>query len=78
MNRLETLLEAAIDKHFDLFEIYVLRNTFAVKTELIPFIELRHQVSHHVCFGAVRILTSDSKKKITRFIVYVSGLDWIT
>lgn len=44
MNRLETLLEAAIDKHFDLFEIYVLRNTFAIKTELIPFIELRHQV----------------------------------
>lgn len=42
--RLETLLESAIDKHFDLFEIYVLRNTFALKTELIPYMALTHQV----------------------------------
>jgi kinetochore protein Mis12/MTW1 len=42
--RLETLLETAIDKHFDLFEIFVLRNTFAIETDLIPFIALAHQV----------------------------------
>lgn len=41
--KLETLLEAAIDKHFDLFEIYILRNTFALKTDIIPYIILPHQ-----------------------------------
>lgn len=44
MVKVETLLESAVDKHFDLFEIYVLRNTFAFKTELIPYIELKHHV----------------------------------
>ncbi|ORY87487.1 Mis12 protein-domain-containing protein [Leucosporidium creatinivorum] len=41
--RLETLLETSIDKHFDLFEIFVLRNTFTVQTDLIPYIALPHQ-----------------------------------
>lgn len=42
--QLETLLESAIDKHFDLYEIFVLRNTFSIPTELIPWIVLKHQV----------------------------------
>jgi kinetochore protein Mis12/MTW1 len=41
---METLLESAIDKHFDLFEIYVLRNTFTLQTELIPYLALEHHV----------------------------------
>lgn len=41
---METLLESAIDKHFDLFEIYVLRNTFTLQTELIPYLQLEHHV----------------------------------
>lgn len=42
---METLLESSIDTHFDMFELYVLRNTFALRDELIPFIQLSHQVS---------------------------------
>ncbi|KAK4048183.1 hypothetical protein OIV83_004888 [Microbotryomycetes sp. JL201] len=41
--RLETLLETSIDKHFDLFEIFVLRNTFNVPRDLVPYIVLDHQ-----------------------------------
>ncbi|KAM0789395.1 hypothetical protein ACM66B_000223 [Microbotryomycetes sp. NB124-2] len=41
--RLETLLETSIDKHFDLFEIFVLRNTFNMPADLVPYIVLDHQ-----------------------------------
>ncbi|KAK4057333.1 hypothetical protein OIO90_001830 [Microbotryomycetes sp. JL221] len=41
--RLETLLETSIDKHFDLFEIFVLRNTFNVPVDFVPHIILEHQ-----------------------------------
>ncbi|BGP08894.1 hypothetical protein JCM10049v2_004745 [Rhodotorula toruloides] len=40
--RLETLLEDAIDTQFDLFEIFVLRNTFTFADDLLPFIALPH------------------------------------
>lgn len=43
--QLETLLESAIDKRFDLFELYLLRNVFTIPVELIPYLELAHQVS---------------------------------
>ncbi|GAA5867045.1 hypothetical protein JCM8547_008422 [Rhodosporidiobolus lusitaniae] len=43
--RMETLLEDAIDTQFDLFEIYVLRNTFNFEPELLPWIVLPHQSS---------------------------------
>ncbi|GAA5876383.1 hypothetical protein JCM16303_003514 [Sporobolomyces ruberrimus] len=43
--RLETLLEHEIDKQFDLFEIFMLRNTFKVDNKLIPYLELPHQVN---------------------------------
>jgi hypothetical protein len=42
--RLETLLEDAIDTQFDLFEIFVLRNTFSFNDDLLPYITLPHQV----------------------------------
>ncbi|SGY14134.1 BQ5605_C010g06075 [Microbotryum silenes-dioicae] len=41
--RLETLLEAAVDKYFDLFELFALRNSFNLPSELIPYIVLFHQ-----------------------------------
>lgn len=44
MYRLETLLEDAIDTQFDLFEIYVLRNTFTFKDDLLPYLALPHHV----------------------------------
>ncbi|GJN91237.1 hypothetical protein Rhopal_004255-T1 [Rhodotorula paludigena] len=40
--RLETLLEDAIDTRFDLFEIFVLRNTFTFADDLLPYIVLPH------------------------------------
>ncbi|GAA5915949.1 MIND complex subunit MTW1 [Sporobolomyces salmoneus] len=42
--RLETLLEHEIDKQFDLFEIFMLRNTFNLDEALIPYVQLPHQV----------------------------------
>ncbi|KAI0148483.1 Mis12 protein-domain-containing protein [Xylariaceae sp. FL1272] len=41
-HQLETLLCASIDRNFDKFEIYVLRNILTVRTELRDWIRLRH------------------------------------
>jgi len=46
--QLETLLESGVDKRFDLFELYLLRNVFTIPQDLIPFLELSHQVSPKV------------------------------
>ncbi|GAA6009312.1 hypothetical protein JCM10207_004346 [Rhodosporidiobolus poonsookiae] len=43
--QLETLLEDAIDTQFDLFEIYILRNTFDFSSDLLPYVELPHQAA---------------------------------
>ncbi|GAA5901387.1 hypothetical protein JCM6882_007763 [Rhodosporidiobolus microsporus] len=43
--RLETLLEDAIDTQFDLFEIFVLRNTFSFANDLLPYVTLPHQAA---------------------------------
>jgi kinetochore protein Mis12/MTW1 len=42
VHKLETLLEANIDKNFDKLEIYVLRNVLTAPAELIPWIRLSH------------------------------------
>ena len=42
MHQLETLLEATVDKTFDRFEIYTLRNILTVPEELEPWIRLGH------------------------------------
>jgi kinetochore protein Mis12/MTW1 len=42
VHKLETLLEANIDKNFDKFEIIVLRSILAVPSELVPWIRLGH------------------------------------
>lgn len=42
VNRLETLLMAAVDLRFDQAEVYLLRNTFEVPRNLIPYILLPH------------------------------------
>ncbi|KAK0384850.1 hypothetical protein NLU13_7328 [Sarocladium strictum] len=41
-HQLETLLNAAIDKNFDLFELYAMRNILTVKEEDQPFMRLGH------------------------------------
>ncbi|KAL4934545.1 MIND complex subunit MTW1 [Aspergillus undulatus] len=42
LHQLETLLEATVDKAFDKFEIFVLRNIFRVPDELMGWIRLKH------------------------------------
>ena len=46
MHQLETLLEATVDKTFDKFEIYTLRNILTVPDELAPWMRLSH---YEVC-----------------------------
>ena len=42
MHQLETLLEATVDKTFDRFEIYTLRNLLTVPDELAGWMRLGH------------------------------------
>ncbi|OOF95253.1 hypothetical protein ASPCADRAFT_207723 [Aspergillus carbonarius ITEM 5010] len=42
LHQLETLLEATVDKTFDKFELFVLRNTFKVPDDLMGYIRLKH------------------------------------
>ncbi|KAL4915503.1 Mis12 protein-domain-containing protein [Aspergillus aurantiobrunneus] len=42
LHQLETLLEATVDKAFDKFEIFVLRNIFRVPEDLMRWIRLKH------------------------------------
>lgn len=42
MHRLETLLESTVDKSFDKFEIYVLRNILTVEEDVGGWVRLGH------------------------------------
>lgn len=42
LHQLETLLEATVDKAFDKFEIYVLRNILTVPADLLVWVRLKH------------------------------------
>lgn len=42
LHKLETLLNSTVDKNFDKFEIYVLRNILSVPTDLTQWIRLSH------------------------------------
>ncbi|KAJ5100015.1 hypothetical protein N7532_007016 [Penicillium argentinense] len=42
LHQLETLLEANVDKAFDKFEIYVLRNILTVPEDLLSWVKLKH------------------------------------
>lgn len=46
LHQLETLFESSVDKSFDKFEIYVLRNIFTVPDELVNYMRLNH---YEVC-----------------------------
>lgn len=41
-HQLETLLNSAIDKNFDIFELYVMKNILTVKAQDRPFMQLSH------------------------------------
>ena len=42
LQKLETLLNSTVDKNFDKFEIYVLRNILSVPSDLTNWIQLQH------------------------------------
>jgi kinetochore protein Mis12/MTW1 len=46
LQKLETLLNATVDKNFDKFEIYVLRNILSVPAEIAEWVRLQH---YEVC-----------------------------
>jgi len=47
MAQVETLLENAVDRNFDAFELYVLRNVFNVPEDVDGYLRLQHhQVDH--------------------------------
>ncbi|KAL9035262.1 MAG: hypothetical protein Q9214_006667 [Letrouitia sp. 1 TL-2023] len=48
VHQLETLLESAVDRNFDKFEIYTLRNIFTVPDDLAPYIRLSHYEGLHL------------------------------
>lgn len=48
LQKLETLLNATVDKNFDKFEIYVLRNILSVPSDLADWVRLSH---YEVCLG---------------------------
>lgn len=53
LHQLETLLEATVDKAFDKFEIYVLRNILTVPQDLVQWIRLSHHEVRHEEFCGV-------------------------
>jgi kinetochore protein Mis12/MTW1 len=53
MAQVETLLENAVDRNFDAFELYVLRNVFNVPEEVDGYLRLQH---HQVCIDRVILL----------------------
>ena len=46
VHQLETLLEATVDKAFDKFEIWTLRNILTIPDDLAPYVRLGH---YEVC-----------------------------
>ena len=62
VHQLETLLEATVDKTFDKFEIYTLRNILTVPEDLAPWMRLGHYEVRR------RILTKDIGKRRRRCI----------
>lgn len=58
IHALETLLEATVDKDFDKFEIYVLRNIFAIEEALLPWVTLPH-------YKGLMFNTDNAQEKVT-------------
>lgn len=48
MAQVETLLENAVDRNFDAFELYVLRNVFNIPEDIDGYIRLKHHQVDYV------------------------------
>ena len=53
VHQLETLLEATVDKAFDKFEIWTLRNILTIPDDLAPYVRLGH---YEVCIRRFDLL----------------------
>jgi kinetochore protein Mis12/MTW1 len=58
LHKLETLLESTVDKNFDRFEIYVLRNILSVPEDLTSWIRLSHYEVREQTRGVLTYHTS--------------------
>lgn len=58
LNQLETLFEANVDKAFDKFEIYVLRNILTVPQDLVNWVRLGHYEVGSLSTNLVLLLLS--------------------
>jgi kinetochore protein Mis12/MTW1 len=56
MAQVETLLENAVDRNFDAFELYVLRNVFNVPEEVEGYLRLQHHQVWPIRFSEKFIL----------------------
>jgi kinetochore protein Mis12/MTW1 len=56
MAQVETLLENAVDRNFDAFELYVLRNVFNVPEEVEGYLRLQHHQVWPIRFSEKLIL----------------------
>lgn len=63
LQQLETLLEATVDKAFDKFEIYVLRNILTVPEELVGSVKLAHY-EVNIFFPNVEVLVFGMEIKV--------------
>lgn len=76
LHQLETLLESTVDKAFDKFEIYVLRNILTVPEDLISWVRLRHyEVGDiRICsaLNCFRVPIVDTRLTVTFYRAFLS------
>ena len=72
LHQLETLLESTVDKTFDKFEIYVLRNILTVPEDLLGWIRLKHYEVGRSCLLLFYLLfnINVSRLRIASFFRY--------
>lgn len=70
VHQLETLLEATVDKAFDKFEIYTLRNILTIPDDLAPWMRLGHYEVCFVCPSPAEMLS------LERNFLLVAGVLW--
>lgn len=65
LHQLETLLEANVDKAFDKFEIYVLRNILTVPEDLLFWVRLKHyEVGGKFCLSDMELYPDPSPRRV--------------
>jgi len=66
VHKLETLLEANIDRNFDKLEIYVLRNVLCVPDDLVRWVRLAHYDVRPPFTSSMLTIMLDNEKETTQ------------